>query len=67
MSVPIVTTCKKCGWKTEVKAVPFTDIFGRVHEWQDANTRKCRGCGHDHGIRISVKEATHIRPKRLSA
>lgn len=62
----VVTTCKACGWKTELAfPEPKTDHFGRVSEWRDASPRKCGGCGHVHGIRFSVKEK-RIRPQRVS-
>ncbi len=69
MPVHVVVTCKKCKWKTEVPVRPFRDIFGRNFDWQDAKPAKCKGCGYDHGIRISVKETAKgsIRPKCIPA
>lgn len=65
-SIACVVTCKKCEYKASIPVVPLTDHFGRTHQWQDAKPRKCKGCGYDHGIRISVKQ-TKVRPRRISA
>ncbi len=66
MPVFVVITCKKCKWKTEVPVISHTTIFGETLKWQDANPKKCKGCGYDHGIRISVKNET-VRPSGISA
>lgn len=64
MPIHVVVTCR-CGWKTEAPLIgPTQDIFGRPFEWRDAKIKKCKGCGYDHGVRVSIKEESTKRDVR---